>query len=143
MVTVPPFLCDLLDKHLARQPASDFVFTSIEGALLRRSNFARNHFKPALKAAKVDPGVRFHDLRHTCAALMIESGAHPKEIQARLGHSSIKTTLDLYAHLMPSLGAHLNDALEATRQEARLDFARPGRGLSVVSLDTTESGNVS
>jgi integrase len=45
--------------------------------------------------------IRFHDLRHTYASLLIASGAHPKFIQAQLGHSSITTTLNTYGHLLP------------------------------------------
>ena len=56
--------------------------------------------------------MRFHDLRHTHAALLIASGAHPKVIQVRLGHASIRTTLDLYGHLMPGLDDQAVDALE-------------------------------
>ena len=46
---------------------------------------------------------RFHDLRHTSVALAIRSGAHPKAIQMRMGHSSITVTLDRYGHLFPEL----------------------------------------
>ncbi len=45
--------------------------------------------------------VRFHDLRHTYAALMVAAGAHPKYLQAQMGHSSIRVSLDLYGHLFP------------------------------------------
>lgn len=48
--------------------------------------------------------VRFHDLRHTSAAIRLLAGEHPSVIQALLGHSSIRTTLDLYGHLMPTIG---------------------------------------
>jgi integrase len=47
--------------------------------------------------------MRFHDLRHTCAALCIALGAHPKAIQERLGHSSITVTLDRYGHKLDEL----------------------------------------
>jgi integrase len=56
--------------------------------------------------------LRWHDLRHTAAALAISVGAHPKVIQQRLGHSSIKTTLDVYGHLLPKLDVALADALD-------------------------------
>ena len=46
---------------------------------------------------------RFHDLRHTSVALAIATGAHPKAIQTRMGHSSINVTLDRYGHLFPEL----------------------------------------
>jgi integrase len=48
-------------------------------------------------------GVRFHDLRHTHATLLLKWGVHPKIVQERLGHSSIRTTLDVYSHVVPGL----------------------------------------
>jgi integrase len=57
-------------------------------------------------------GLRFHDLRHTCAALLIAQGAHPKEIQERLGHSTIRLTFDRYGHLFPSLDDRLREGLQ-------------------------------
>src|SRR5439155_25604809 len=57
--------------------------------------------------------IRFHDLRHTYASLLIAQGAHPKYIQAQLGHASIQTTLDRYGHLMPD--AHATEARKLDR----------------------------
>lgn len=48
-------------------------------------------------------GLRFHDLRHTHATLMLKADIHPKVVQERLGHSSIALTLDVYSHVMPGL----------------------------------------
>jgi integrase len=50
-------------------------------------------------------GVRFHDLRHTCASILLQQGIHPKIVQERLGHSSIQVTLDTYSHVAPGLQA--------------------------------------
>ena len=61
---------------------------------------------------------RFHDLRHSCAALLIAEGAHPKAIMEWLGHSSIQVTLGTYGHLFPNLEASLVDALDDTYQAA-------------------------
>lgn len=49
------------------------------------------------------PKIRFHDLRHTAASLMLIRGIHPKVVQERLGHSSITQTLDIYSHVIPSM----------------------------------------
>ena len=65
------------------------------------SSFWQHHFQPALRAGGV--ACRFHDLRHTSVALAIAEDAHPKAIQARMGHSSINVTLDRYGHLLPEL----------------------------------------
>jgi integrase len=62
-------------------------------------------------------------MRHTCASLLIAQGAHPKEIQARLGHASITTTLNTYGHLWPSLGAQLDEAMDRAFHEARANVA--------------------
>ncbi|MGH2732798.1 MAG: tyrosine-type recombinase/integrase [Actinomycetota bacterium] len=84
---------DLLAEHLARhveEHPDALVFTTPEGTLLRNSNFHRRVWKLALKAARLPSRVRIHDMRHTCAALLIRQyGANPKQIQRHLGHSSI------------------------------------------------------
>jgi integrase len=72
---------------------------------------------PAQQAAGLQ--CRFHDLRHTSVALAIAEGAHPKAIQARMGHSSINVTLDRYGHLFPEL-----DEAIATAFGQRLIAAR-------------------
>ena len=58
--------------------------------------------------------LRSDDLRHSHAALFIAQGEHPKVIQERLGHASIKTTLDTYGHLFDGLDEAAADRLEAT-----------------------------
>ena len=59
-------------------------------------------FKALLKQARL-PDIRFHDLRHTAASLMLQQGIHAKVVQERLGHSKIAITLDIYSHVLPSL----------------------------------------
>jgi len=63
------------------------------------SNMVQRHFLPALKAADL-PRIRFHDLRHTYASLLIDQGGNLKYIQTQLWHSSPTVTLNVYAHLM-------------------------------------------
>ena len=55
------------------------------------------------KEAPDFPRIRFHDLRHTHATLLLKAGIHPKIVQERLGHSSINVTLDTYSHVLPNL----------------------------------------
>ena len=55
---------------------------------------------------------RTYDLRHTCASLMIAAGAHPRALMERLGHKDIKTTLNVYGHLLPELQEELSDRLD-------------------------------
>jgi integrase len=99
------------------------VFTAPKGGRLRHNNFYQRLFCPALRHAGLPEQVRFHDLRHTCAALLIAQGAHPKAIQAHLGHSSIQVTMDRYGHLFPDALEHLADRLDAARTQARTDLA--------------------
>ncbi|MEA2432647.1 MAG: hypothetical protein QOG54_104 [Actinomycetota bacterium] len=116
-VSLPKFLRQMLTEHIEGFPPVDgLVFTSAEGGPLRR-NFYGRHFKPCLVAAGLDPNLRFHDLRHTCAALLIAQGAHPKEIQERLGHSTIRMTFDRYGHLFPTLDDRLRDGLDRLFEE--------------------------
>lgn len=113
VVTLPAFVIEAVAEHIRKWPPKDdgFLFRSRDGGLPRRSNFRRRVWHLALEAAGL-PQIRFHDLRHTAAALAIAAGAHPKALQARLGHSSITTTLDRYGHLMEGLDTELATRLE-------------------------------
>lgn len=51
------------------------------------------------------PATRIHDLRHTCASLLLPQGVHPRVVMETLGHSQISLTLDTYSHVLPALGA--------------------------------------
>jgi integrase len=98
---------------LARKPNElGLVFPSPEGVILNDDNFRHRVFRPAVRRTKL-LGFRFHDLRHTYAALMVAAGAHPKYLQAQMGHSSIRVTLDLYGHLFPDANRGVLDALDA------------------------------
>ena len=59
------------------------------------------------------PRIRFHDTRHTAATFMLSQGDHPKVVQERLGHSSIRITLDLYSHVLPDTQRASADRLDA------------------------------
>ncbi|HUY40813.1 MAG TPA: site-specific integrase [Candidatus Dormibacteraeota bacterium] len=82
--------------------ADDLVFQSRRGAAIRAGKTVRKSFRRILKTAKLRP-MRFHDLRHTHASLLLAAGVHPKIVQERLGHASIKLTMDTYSHVMPSM----------------------------------------
>jgi integrase len=113
-VALPRFLSEELARHLAQWPpgADGFVFSAPEGGPLRRTNFRRRTWLPAVRASVGEP-FRFHDLRHTHAAMLIAQGEHPKVIQLRLGHSSIQVTLDTYGHLFEGLDEAAADRLDA------------------------------
>jgi integrase len=106
-VSLPQFLRDALVDHLSGPIPSGsgpeaFVFTNGEGRPIYHVPFMRNHWRPAVKRALSAElhGLRFHDLRHTAASLLIAQGANPKQIQERLGHASITLTLGTYGHLL-------------------------------------------
>jgi integrase len=63
-------------------------------------------------------GLRFHDLRHSCASILLANGENPKAVQERLGHSSIAITLDRYSHFYKEHEEALVSRLEETYQSA-------------------------
>lgn len=111
-------LCARAAEMLQEQMRSErrnrygLVWPAPEGGVLHKDNFGARVYRPAIKRAGIGP-IRFHDLRHTYAALMVSAGAHPKLLQAQMGHSSIKVTLDLYGHLYPDIVGPVTQALDA------------------------------
>ncbi len=75
------------------------VFPSTVGTPLEPRNVTR-HYKQLLKRAGL-PDVRFHDLRHSCATLLVAQGVHPRVVMEILGHSQISLTMNTYAHVLP------------------------------------------
>jgi integrase len=75
------------------------IFTSLQGNRIQPNNFRKRYFIPAVENSVGSP-FRFHDLRHTAVALAIKDNKHPFEISKMLGHTSIKTTFDVYGHLL-------------------------------------------
>ena len=69
---------------------------------MRKSNFTRRSWWPLRELAGLD-GLRFHDLRHGAATLLLAAGVHPKVVQERLGHATVAITLDTYSHVVTSL----------------------------------------
>ena len=90
---------------------SDLVFATRKGTPLDAQNIINRHFKPLLQRAGLPP-IRWHDLRHTCATLLLGRGVHPKLVQHLLGHASITMTLDRYSHWIPSMGRHAADGMD-------------------------------
>ena len=86
------------------------VFSTGVGTPLNPENLVKRSFKPLLKRASL-PEIRFHDLRHTCATLLLGRGVHPKIVQELLGHATIAMTLDNYSHYLPSMGDQASGAM--------------------------------
>jgi integrase len=87
------------------------VFTSQVGTLINPTNLRRRSFAPLLERAGL-PQIRFHDLRHTCATLLLTRNVHPKHVQELLGHATVAITLDTYSHVIPGMGNHTARAME-------------------------------
>ena len=135
---------------LAARPQDQdaLVFTAPMGGPLGRADFVRSHFKPAVRRANealaklpkdqrpapLPEGLRFYDLRHTCASLLIAQGASVKAVQAQLGHATASITLDTYGRLFPSEMEALADRLELVRDAALAKRPRTQRGPTANSV---------
>lgn len=90
---------------------TELVFCTHQGKPFGHRNVLRA-FKLIMLRAGL-PDVPFHALRHTAATLLLTQGVHPKVVQERLGHATISMTLDIYSHLIPSMGRAAADQLDA------------------------------
>ena len=156
VVRMPRSVAEEVAASLAARPHSPeaLVFTARLGGPLSRADFVRNYFKPAVLAANeaiaklpkdrrpapLPDGLRFYDLRHTCASLLIAQGASIKAVQAQLGHATASITLDTYGHLFPSEMEALADRLEMVRDAALAKRARTQRGPTHNRLEETAGG---
>jgi integrase len=137
-LSLPEPIRDLLTEHLAGpfpggNTPDSLIFTAPEGGPVRHGLFYARVFKPALVGDEdnQDPkrrrpaalpkayhGLRWHDLRHTCAALSLAVSPNLAMVQARLGHEDIRTTINIYGHLLPSIETALSEGLTATFNDA-------------------------
>lgn len=105
-IDLSPMTLNALHEHRKRQLAEGnagrLVFCAQEGGYLRRPNLARRSFHPILKRAKL-PRIRFHDLRHTAATLLLLANERTKVVSERLGHASTTTTEATYQHVLPTM----------------------------------------
>ena len=125
-VAISPQTASLLKRHKTKQNElklslgdgyanKDFVFAKENGDPLQINNLGERSFDPLIEKAGVRR-IRFHDLRHTCATLLLEKDVNPKIVQERLGHSDISMTLNRYSHVTPTMqeqaASILGDALQ-------------------------------
>jgi integrase len=113
---------EALRGHLARQMEQierlgdlykdqGLVFATHNGTLVNPTNLRKRSFAPLLEKAGL-PHIRFHDLRHTCATLLLSSNINPKIVSEMLGHANIAITLDTYSHVLPTMQENATRALE-------------------------------
>ena len=110
LINISPSTVEVLKKHRIKQKEemikynyrnADLVFTTRSGKPVEPRTF-REYFATIVKKTGL-PRIRFHDLRHTHATLLLQQGVHPKIVSERLGHTSISMTLDIYSHVIPSM----------------------------------------
>jgi integrase len=111
-IMIAPFALEALKQHRLRQLESklkagpfweehDYVFCTLTGTHLRPSHVL-DEFKKLLKKGGL-PAIRFHDLRHSAATLLLSLGVHAKVVQEMLGHTQISMTMDIYSHVLPGM----------------------------------------
>ena len=125
-ITISPQAASLLKKHKKLQNEQKlsaggayadkgFVFAKENGDPIQINNFGQRGFTDLIEKAGVK-NIRFHDLRHTCATLLLANGVNPKIVHERLGHSDISMTFNRYSHVTPTMQDQaariLGDALE-------------------------------
>jgi integrase len=107
-IELSPFTLGVLNDHRKRMLAegrdvrTGQVFCDERGGFLRKSNVCRRSFRSVMKRAQL-PQIRFHDLRHTAATLLLMAGENVKVVSERLGHEDIQITLTTYAHVLPTM----------------------------------------
>lgn len=112
-IPLPGFALEALQAHWQKQQRikkeagefwqeHDYVFCTPLGEHINPGHDMLDEFKSILKRAGL-PNVRFHDLRHGAATLLLGMGTHPKIVQEWLGHHDIGTTMDTYSHVLPTM----------------------------------------
>jgi integrase len=117
VIRLPDFLVEMLKRHQEKQlerktqrenwENHDLVFPNLRGGYLHPSHMGEA-FKKLLERAGL-PLIRFHDLRHSAATILLSMGVNIKVIQELLGHSDIAITLRVYGHLLPSMQQEVVD----------------------------------
>jgi integrase len=89
------------------------ILATQRGTLVNPTNLRKRSFAPLLEKAGLLP-IRFHELRHTCATLLLSRNVNPKIVSEMLGHATIAITLDTYSHVLPTMQDSATRALEDT-----------------------------
>jgi integrase len=121
-VVLSALAVEALKRHKARQASDrlrvgalwddlDLVFPNEIGRPMNPSNLVRRHYRPLLERASL-PVLRFHDLRHTAATLLLEANVNTKVVSEMLGHSQVGVTMDLYQHVTPTMQQQAADTFD-------------------------------
>jgi integrase len=94
---------DRLALGLAWDNTLDLVFPNRTGGIMIPDNLTKRYFKEILRKLGFSEEIRFHDLRHTAATLLLSRGVNPKVVSEMLGHADISITLRVYAHVTPHM----------------------------------------
>lgn len=110
-IALPEYTKAVLRQHQDKTAETEgLLFTTSSGRPVSPRNVIR-HFHRALEKAGL-PRMRFHDLRHTAATLLLKEKVHPKVVQEMLGHSTITLTLDTYSHILPDIQQEAADKMD-------------------------------
>jgi integrase len=103
----------MINRSKLDQKSTGWVFPSERGTQMSPRNRLR-HFYSVLERLDI-PKLRFHDLRHTAATILLQKDVHPKKVQELLGHSSITLTLDTYSHIIPGIDSQTSREMDVFR----------------------------
>ncbi|MBC5805666.1 MAG: tyrosine-type recombinase/integrase [Candidatus Eremiobacter antarcticus] len=133
-IELPAITVSTLAAHFQRVGDSVLAFPSHADTNVNPSNLVRRSFDRIVRRAGL-PRIKFHDLRHTAATLLLERGVHPKVVAEMLGHSSVRITLDTYSHVSVTMQKEAAAAFDsllrpsgdtvATVLQADLDVKNP------------------
>ena len=121
-IILPQFVAEALKRHRTMQLETrlqvgsawvdnDLVFSNKRGGFMVPLTLSR-HFEKLLEEASL-PRIRFHDLRHSAATLLLSMGVPTKVVQEILGHSTFGTTMNIYSHVLPTMQQEAMDKMDS------------------------------
>ncbi len=111
VIAISNYIVAELQNHKVEQSlVSDLVFSTANGTPYYPRNLLRDFYKCIERIGVAR--IRFHDLRHTHATLLLKNGENVKVISERLGHSKSSFTLDVYSHVLPDMQQQAADKME-------------------------------
>ena len=102
---------EALREHKEEHKGAEWVFSTRNGTPVNGHNLVNRSWRPLLDRAGL-PRIPFHNLRHSCATLLLSRNVNPKIVQEMLGHATISITLDTYSHVLPNMQAGAVEAME-------------------------------